>query len=47
MTAEELNQLVAKSAISPIHFHATACVTHVIKHPELVLVSRPMVVIAI
>jgi hypothetical protein len=45
MTAEELKDLVAKSAVSPLHIHTTDGAMYLVNHPELVVVSRSMIVI--
>jgi hypothetical protein len=45
MTAEELKDLVAKSAVSPLHIYTTDGAMYLANHPELVVVSRSMVVI--
>jgi hypothetical protein len=45
MTAEELKELVAKSAIAPLHIHTTDGGMYLVNHPELVVISRSMVVI--
>ncbi len=45
MNAEDLKELVAKSARTPIHIHTTDGAMYLVHHPELVVVSRSMVVI--
>ena len=45
MTAEQIKELVDKSAVSPIHIHTTEGAMYLVNHPELVVVSRSMVVI--
>ena len=45
MTAEELKELVAKSGIAPLHIYTTDGAMYLVNHPELVVVSRTMVVI--
>ena len=45
MTAEELKELVAKSSVSPLHIYMRNGAMYLVNHPELVVVSRTMVVI--
>ena len=45
MTAEEIKVLVARSAKSPVHIHTTDGAMYLVNHPELVFVSRTLVVI--
>ena len=45
MSAEELKELVAKSAMAPLHIYTTDGAMYLVNHPELVVVSRTMVVI--
>lgn len=42
MTAEQIKELVDKSAVSPIHIHTTDGAMYLVNHPELVVVSRSM-----
>ena len=46
MSAEDLKELVARSAIAPIHLYTTDGGKYLINHPELVVISRSMIVIA-
>ena len=45
LTAEELKELVTKSAISPLRIYTTDGGMYLVNHPELVVISRSMVVI--
>ncbi len=45
MTAEQLKELVAKSAVSPLHIYTMDGAMYLVNHPEIVVVSRTMVVI--
>lgn len=45
MTAEEIKELVSKSAVSPLHIHTTDGAMYLVNHSELVVVSRTMIVI--
>ncbi len=45
MNAEELKELVGKSAIAPLHTYTTDGAMYLVNHPELMVVSRTMVVI--
>ena len=46
MSPEELKELVARSARSPLHLYTTDGAKYLINHPELVVLSRTMIVIA-
>jgi hypothetical protein len=45
MSAEELKELVAKSALLPLHIYTTDGAKYVLNHPEIAVVSRSMMVI--
>lgn len=45
MTAEQIKELVDRSAVSPLHIHTTDGAMYLVNHPELVVVGRSMVVI--
>jgi hypothetical protein len=40
-----LKELVARSAVSPIHIHTTDGAMYLVNHPELAVISRSMIVI--
>ena len=45
MTAEQIKELVARSAVSPVHIHTTDGAMYLVNHPELVFISRTLLVI--